>query len=552
MNLVCTNWFEVDCQQSVQIFISEFGHKTQPEDSGHVDDSADYDYNFNDDEYYYFYEEENPLGQTNDNNGQNRFLANSSPALNPSGNQGVGGEQQHQTGFQANNFNGNNVFDYDYGDDYDVGRPPLPPTSTTAIPIGVTTTTTRRPPRVKSNILQNTRNRPGRPNNQQHRPPTTKPKFAQPKVRPDGRPPRVKSNLRGNKNKNNGLNERPRNKQGNRVQISKENIEFVAPEQPEQPVNNFGGNDIFRGPGPEVRPDGRAPRVKSNILASKKNRGNQFNRNNRRPVSTERPVVFNIFPTATTTEAPLPPLRPVTTFTPRISSTPTINLINRFNQQQQATRRPLPQSNRFNQRPPPLREEPKFNNFNQFDNNVNTFDQRPDPPPQEPELNIVNRFNPPQQQEEVVSVIPPFEQENYDDYESSQPFFDEPSFEIEDNDDDLSINPVTPRTFPSFTTRGPGARPKVKSDIRARQQNKGNRNNFNNNRFTNRPRRPVNRPVTRRPITRPSPTRRPFFDDEPINLPPPEFSEEVRFNDEQPQFVDEIDEIENPPVQQQT
>ena len=34
MNLVCTNWFEVDCQQSVRIFISEFGHKTQPEDSG--------------------------------------------------------------------------------------------------------------------------------------------------------------------------------------------------------------------------------------------------------------------------------------------------------------------------------------------------------------------------------------------------------------------------------------------------------------------------------------------------------------------------------------
>ena len=26
-NLVCTNWFEVDCQQSVALFLSDFGHK---------------------------------------------------------------------------------------------------------------------------------------------------------------------------------------------------------------------------------------------------------------------------------------------------------------------------------------------------------------------------------------------------------------------------------------------------------------------------------------------------------------------------------------------
>ena len=32
-NLVCTNWFEVDCQQSVALFLSDFGRKEEKKTS---------------------------------------------------------------------------------------------------------------------------------------------------------------------------------------------------------------------------------------------------------------------------------------------------------------------------------------------------------------------------------------------------------------------------------------------------------------------------------------------------------------------------------------
>ena len=82
-------------------------------------------------------------------NQQNRFLANSPPALSGArGNPGAGGGPTGFPSRQNNNLN-NNVIDEQPRKR--LPRPPRPLGSTTAIPLGVSTTT-RKPPRVKSDI----------------------------------------------------------------------------------------------------------------------------------------------------------------------------------------------------------------------------------------------------------------------------------------------------------------------------------------------------------------------------------------------------------------
>ena len=134
-NLVCTNWFEVDCHQSISFFFQGVGLKQANQDSRPpTQEPEEYDYNY---EYTYFYDD--------DFEDQNRFLVNSTPTPT-AGNVGVGGSDQGQS-FQTNNNLDQPPFQ--------PPRPPRPPKTTTAIPISVTTT--RRPPRVKSNLLANNR-----------------------------------------------------------------------------------------------------------------------------------------------------------------------------------------------------------------------------------------------------------------------------------------------------------------------------------------------------------------------------------------------------------
>ncbi len=258
-HLVCTNWFEVDCRQAVQLFLNDFGHKKSAADAGQDNNNNNEDeYTYRDYDYYSFKDDDDD-GQSNSQS--NRFLANSSPASG--GNRGAGrGQEQVRGGFRGQqNSNNNNVFRGNNNNNNNVGssfvtrRPPVaqtaapPPPSTTAIPVGIAgnsaaATTRRTRPRVKSDIRArknnqgNKRNRfngGGRNNirgggnrntfDSQGRPQGNR--FRQPQVRPDGRPPRVKSNLRG-RNRNNGFRESPRTKLGNKVVGEpRDNIKFV-------------------------------------------------------------------------------------------------------------------------------------------------------------------------------------------------------------------------------------------------------------------------------------------------------------------------------------
>jgi hypothetical protein len=44
-NLVCANWFDVDCEQSVALFLNDFGHKTPD----YADDDVHYEDEYEDD-----------------------------------------------------------------------------------------------------------------------------------------------------------------------------------------------------------------------------------------------------------------------------------------------------------------------------------------------------------------------------------------------------------------------------------------------------------------------------------------------------------------------
>ena len=65
-NLVCTNWFEVDCHQSVSFFFQGVGlkHQNQQQQQQQNQKPPDYEYTY---DYTYFYD---------DYDDQNRFLVN--------------------------------------------------------------------------------------------------------------------------------------------------------------------------------------------------------------------------------------------------------------------------------------------------------------------------------------------------------------------------------------------------------------------------------------------------------------------------------------------
>ena len=307
------------------------------------------------------------------------------------------------------------------------GRPPPRPpiTATTAIPISVTTTT-RRPPRVKSNILAN--KKPSKSSfpfsNQRNKKPTVRPEVPieftltditddrskdpfrnPPLISADGKKPRVKSNLnfkhqnnfggQGNNNNNNGGGggfhvEKPGLKASKKVPFDQNQFNFVPPAFEDQvldyEVDLGGGNNINSNPGPEVRPDGRSPRVKSNIEALRKNQGRKVVNS---PVRDTTESIFNLIPTGRppllTSRAP-PPLAPAPTVEP------TREEINQFSN--------FPPSFNSGQRPagsPPRvksnlnnanRNRPSFNNVvpqNELPGalgGVNRFPtSRPEPPP---------------------------------------------------------------------------------------------------------------------------------------------------------------------------
>ena len=303
-NLVCTNWFEVDCHQSVSFFFQGVGVKTnnQPTESSRPDLNApqeqDYDYNY---EYTFFYEDDYDSTNQNSQN-RNRFLANSTPS-STSGNAGVGG------GFRGQSFqnNVNNGIEADPFKGPPITPPPqrpLPPLqkATTAIPISVTTT--RRPPRVKSNIFAN-----GKPKKRPS--PTVRPEvpieFSQPDITEDrskdpfrnppllsadGKKPRVKSNLLLNKP---GSFSKSKAKIGSKasqkVSFNKDRFKFVTPEEVVDYETEIGTFEQTLSTGPEVRPDGKRPRVKSNLEAIRNNQG-------RRVQVTTAESLFNAIPTS--------------------------------------------------------------------------------------------------------------------------------------------------------------------------------------------------------------------------------------------------------------
>ncbi len=113
-NLVCTNWFEVDCKQSIHFFAQEIGLKepgptkvkTLKEsknalfgNNGNSNNNNQQAEDYNEYEYEGDYESQDGVGQLDNNNNNNddgeRFLANSPPAPN-TGSRGVGGRDRGQ------------------------------------------------------------------------------------------------------------------------------------------------------------------------------------------------------------------------------------------------------------------------------------------------------------------------------------------------------------------------------------------------------------------------------------------------------------------------
>ncbi len=338
-NLVCTNWFEVDCHQSVSFFFQGVGVKTnkgqsRPAAPPQPQEPEEYDYNY---EYTYFYEDD---FNANDNN---RFLANSTPSPN-SGNQvGVGGAGNRAQSFQTSN----NI-------DQDLPERPRPPPpllqhTTTAIPISVTTT--RRPPRVKSNLQNQNKKRPTvRPevpvefgqnelNDDRSKDPFRNP----PLISADGKKPRVKSNLFKSNNNFGGSNLSNGNKKdffkaSQKVNFDKNQFKFVTPEDVVDYETEIGTFEQTLSNEPEVRPDGKPPRVKSNIEAIRNNQG--------RKIVTTEANNFDFVPTSRPLD-PAPTVEPISEFSfttrqpgsvPRVKS----NLNTNFNRNRVVPQNELP------------------------------------------------------------------------------------------------------------------------------------------------------------------------------------------------------------------
>ena len=155
-----------------------------------------------------------------------------------------------------------------------------PPIATTAIPLGFTTT--RRPPNGSPRVKSNLRNKQHRPEEEERghhgteQTPRKSPFDNPPFISADGRKPRVKANINNQRIiSGNSQNKGKAKKQGSkkveldRSQFSK--IDFVEPSAPHADARPTAGEGGFAGP--EVRPDGRLPRVKANVRAKERQQG---------------------------------------------------------------------------------------------------------------------------------------------------------------------------------------------------------------------------------------------------------------------------------------
>jgi hypothetical protein len=313
-------------------------------------------------------------------------------------------------------------------------------------------------------------------------------------------------------------------------------------------------NDNNAFGGPEVRPDGRPPRVKSDILAKKKNQGGRFF--NRHPVVTSTPAPFHLIPRDPSTPAPPPPFVSQTQAPPQSFPEDAPSGPSTLSPFIAATRRPPQSFSHSTTLSPfiaatqrPVTQRPPQSQFS------------PRPPP-----TLIPPFRPNQSTRRPVTLIPPFSSTPHPIHPAAtgrpvtpEPdFFDDGNFvsttqfpidlpgEEEEEENELSFGTERP-TFnagfrPQTNTRRPGTRPRVKSDILIKQRNRGrgesrfighnnfrnNNNNFssnNNNRFRNN-----NNSRRRRPLRPAVTTTAAPFD-----------------NGEVPEFIDEIDEIEERP-----
>ena len=231
-------------------------------------------------------------------------------------------------------------------DGLELSKPVL---ATTAIPLGFTTT---RRPRVKSNIAQANRNRPSPPPSlppgQDTRgggfnvppllegntlvpagqeEPVLDPFDNPPFLSVDGKKPRVKADINskqvGHKKKAGGGGGKHKKQGSKRVELDRSqfhNINFISPTA--GPLTEPDYEDPISPPvfsGPEVRPDGRVPRVKADVLAAARDQGGQSGlevstpltpraRNTRppRPLRPTRPPPSQLFGNSVNTQSVAP------------------------------------------------------------------------------------------------------------------------------------------------------------------------------------------------------------------------------------------------------
>jgi len=267
-HLVCTNWFEVDCHAQLAFFTNDFGIKR-----GSFEDED--------------------INEGTTQNSEQGFLGFSQPGLSSRlRNTGRGQlEVSRRRSGQPRRFPSigfSEINDYDEDEDVSGGpshsdRKVLRPAITgTPIPLGFTTTI--RPAGnsgiVSSggflsgrNLVRNHESSSLHDSNINEEPAQVPVKSSFAKFGRDGRRPKVKSNIRAKLANSGGKKnffqktDKPRKKSGRKVnldRIRKNRIEFV------EPVEEDSDDDQFTGP--EVRPDGRTPRVKSNIWSEQQNR----------------------------------------------------------------------------------------------------------------------------------------------------------------------------------------------------------------------------------------------------------------------------------------
>jgi len=193
-----------------------------------------------------------------------------------------------------------------------------------------------RRPRVKSNIMAKLQNRPGpisSPVESSTEAQTTTEKVLPVlRIKPDGRTPRVKSNIRKNKSNKN----KKKNNRNGKSKLSHSRVTFgrslnLESESYNAEQNEVDDDDEEDYDEPQVRPDGRKPRIKSNIKVKESMNGKQSfhkkkNRNKagfRHSKKVSKPSAASAFNKGTPFEAPNDLIddldNTITTFRPVIS-----------------------------------------------------------------------------------------------------------------------------------------------------------------------------------------------------------------------------------------